>query len=62
MIPANILRASDVPEVLDRVRQGLRPTPAEALLLADCDELERLLAAAADMRDQGYGDVVSYSR
>ena len=62
MIPANILRASDVPEVLDRVRQGLRPTPAEALLLADCDELERLLAVAADMRDQGYGDVVSYSR
>ena len=39
-----------------------QPTPAEALLLADCDNIEQLLAVAADIRDQGYGDVVSYSR
>ena len=53
---------SAIGDLLDRARLGRLPTPAEALLLADCDELERLLAAAADMRDQGYGDVVSYSR
>ncbi|MBK7470223.1 MAG: 5-amino-6-(D-ribitylamino)uracil--L-tyrosine 4-hydroxyphenyl transferase CofH [Betaproteobacteria bacterium] len=53
---------SAIGDLLDRARLGHVPTPAEALLLADCGELERLLAVAADIRDQGYGDVISYSR
>ena len=54
--------SSAIDYVLDRARPGQLPTPTEALLLADCDDLDRLLAVAADVRDQGYGDVVSYSR
>ena len=63
MTPDQTLHApSAIGDLLDRARLGHLPTPAEALLLADCGEFERLLAVAADMRDQGYGDVISYSR
>ena len=48
--------------MLDHVRLGQLPTPAEALLLADCDDVDRLMAVATELRDTGYGDIVSYSR
>ncbi len=48
--------------VLDRALQGELPARSEAGLLADCDDLQRLMATAAELRDQGHGDVVSYSR
>jgi FO synthase len=47
---------------LDRVREGHAPTDAEALALADCDDLAAMMQAAAALRDQGHGSNISYSR
>ena len=41
---------------------GTRPSHAEAHALAQCDDLNGLLAAAGSLRDRGHGDTVSYSR
>ena len=41
---------------------GRRPDDGEALALADCDNLNVLMPAAAKLRDQGHGRLVSYSR
>jgi FO synthase len=46
----------------DWIEQGRRPEPAEALALADCEDLQRLTAAAARRRDGAHGRLVSYSR
>src|SRR4030095_8779958 len=51
-----------VHHVLDRARAGHLPTPAEAASWADYTNVNHLMAIAADLRDCGYGDVVSYSR
>ncbi len=39
-----------------------RPTESEALALASCDDLASLQNAAASIRDEGFGQLVSYSR
>lgn len=51
----------DIDGVLDRARRGQLPSAAEALLLDSCGNVEGLLPIAAEIRDQGYGDVVSFS-
>src|SRR4051794_34995941 len=48
--------------VLHRADSGQTPTAAEALALADCDELPTLMRVAARLRDSGHGSVVTYSR
>jgi FO synthase len=47
---------------LGAAAEGRRLTAEEALRLAECDDLPSLTAAAAALRDQGHGDVVTYSR
>lgn len=53
---------SKVASILDRAATGMRPTDAEARMLADCDDLEALMAVAAAVRDEAFGDRVTYSR
>ena len=48
--------------LLTRVRGGQRLDVAEAMLLVDCTDIEALMQVAADLRDEGHGDLVSYSR
>lgn len=48
--------------VLHRADSGQTLTAAEALALADCDELPTLMRVAARLRDSGHGSVVTYSR
>jgi FO synthase len=48
--------------VLDKAAAGVPLEAAEALALADCDDLAALMAAAAALRDLGHGALVSYSR
>ena len=49
-------------ELLESVRDGRRPDASQALALAAEDDLAPLLACAADLRDRGHPDVVTYSR
>jgi len=46
----------------ERYRHGYLPDTEEALGLADYDDTEKLMAIAADIRDQGFRNVVTYSR
>ena len=63
MITDSTIRvAPAIARVLDRAREGHLPTSADAALLADCGDVDRLMDAAATLRDEGHGDVVSYSR
>jgi FO synthase len=63
MTTDNTLRTPyGITDVLEHARLGQVPTPAEAVLLADCSKVDHLMAVAAEIRDRGYGDVVSYSR
>ncbi|MGD9603777.1 MAG: 5-amino-6-(D-ribitylamino)uracil--L-tyrosine 4-hydroxyphenyl transferase CofH [Gammaproteobacteria bacterium] len=48
--------------VIDRALGGQVPTDAEALALIDAARPEALMAAAAAIRDQGFRNVVTYSR
>ncbi len=48
-------------ELPGSIREGLRPEPAEALELAGCNDLPALIEAAAAIRDEGHGSLVSYS-
>jgi FO synthase len=48
--------------LLDRATSGHALVPAEAMALADCDDLSALMAVAAALRDEGHGARVSYSR
>ncbi|MGH8598979.1 MAG: 7,8-didemethyl-8-hydroxy-5-deazariboflavin synthase CofG, partial [Gammaproteobacteria bacterium] len=48
--------------LLDRALNGLTPNDADALNLAEFSDLEALTAVAAVLRDQGFGNVVTYSR
>jgi FO synthase len=53
---------SEVLALLDRARAGAAPSDGEASALAGCDDLAALMAAAAAIRDEGHGAIVSYSR
>src|SRR5438046_3778323 len=48
--------------ILKRAETGARLSAAEALALADFDDLDALMPVAAALRDQGHGNLVSYSR
>ncbi|MEQ8496694.1 MAG: 5-amino-6-(D-ribitylamino)uracil--L-tyrosine 4-hydroxyphenyl transferase CofH [Gammaproteobacteria bacterium] len=47
---------------LSDAARGGNPSDAEALVLADCDELTALMQAAAALRDSGFGNGITYSR
>jgi FO synthase len=49
-------------DVLTRVAAGRRLSAPEALTLADCTNPQPLMRVAAALRDEGHGDLVSYSR
>src|SRR6204780_1245641 len=51
-----------IASILSRARGGLAPDEAEALTLAECDDLPALMEAAAGIRDKGHGGRISYSR
>lgn len=46
----------------ERYRHGYLPDTEEALGLADYDDTAKLMTIAADIRDQGFRNVVTYSR
>ncbi len=48
--------------IIANTRGGHALTAEEALLLADAGDLADLMHAAAEMRDAGHGDIVTYSR
>lgn len=48
--------------ILARARAGQCPTDDEALALADSTDLPALLATAGELRDRGFGNVVTYSK
>jgi FO synthase len=48
--------------ILDRAGSGALLSPAEALALAEADDLAALMQAAAARRDAAHGKLVSYSR
>ncbi len=48
--------------IIARALDGQRPTPAEALTLLEVTDLCVLTAAASALRDQGFRNVVTYSR
>src|SRR5438034_2478099 len=48
--------------ILKRAETGARLSAAEALALAECDDLGALMPVAAALRDAGHGNLVSYSR
>ena len=48
--------------VLARARDGLLPNDDEARQLAEFDNLAALLPLAGELRDRGFGNVVTYSR
>jgi FO synthase len=55
-------RAARLTALLEAAASGEAPDAAPALLLADCEDIEGLMAVAAGLRDAARGDVVTYSR
>ena len=53
---------TDIEQLAALAARGQVPTPATALALADCTDLDGLMQAAAALRDQGFGNGVTYSR
>jgi len=51
-----------VSEMMEKAAAGAVLTHQEALALALCDDVDRLMAVAAASRDRVHGDIVSYSR
>src|SRR4051794_17167335 len=49
-------------KIIDRAATGARLSSTEALMLADAHDPAPLMQAAAEIRDAGHGDLVSYSR
>mgnify|MGYP003672212631 CR=1 FL=1 len=49
-------------ELLDAALGGRLPTDAEAIELASCEDLGALMVTAGRLRDEGHGNVVTYSR
>ncbi len=56
------MMSAEIPKLLARALDGKRPDARAALLLAECDDLDPLMQAAAELRDRGHGRLVSYSR
>ncbi len=54
------MKREDTRSILESAVAGL--SPAQALALAECADLEALTQAAAGIRDRGHGNVVTYSR
>jgi FO synthase len=48
--------------IVAAAREGVRLDDAQALALAECDDLPLLTEAAAHLRDRGFGPLVAYSR
>jgi FO synthase len=48
--------------LLRGARDGDKPSSDEAMTLARCDDLAAMMAVAAEIRDRGHGEVMSYSR
>ncbi len=48
--------------ILAVAEAGQSPSDAQALTLADCTDLTALMASAGRLRDQGFGNGVTYSR
>ena len=48
--------------ILDRAVSGRRLSAAEALAIGEADGLAILMRAAAELRDRGHGDRISYSK
>ena len=51
-----------VSDLLAAAEAGTLPSAADALLLAEVDDTRRLADTAARLRDQGFGNLVTYSR
>jgi FO synthase len=51
-----------LPEITRLARAGQRPDPLQALALADVEDTAALAAIAAELRDRGFHNVVTYSR
>jgi FO synthase len=51
-----------LPEIAALARSGQRPDRAQALALAEIEDTAALAAIAADLRDRGFHNVVTYSR
>jgi FO synthase len=49
-------------DILGRIEAGQRPAAGEASDLTALNDLPRMSALAADLRDEGFGNAVSYSR
>ena len=58
----NAHAAIDAEALLARIRDSHDVGDELALALADCDALPALMHLAASLRDQGFGNVVTYSR
>ena len=52
----------DVADILKRAEQGVLPTEAEALAFAEFEDTRALADVAATLRDQGFLNLVTYSR
>lgn len=55
-------RSLPLSSIIAKARATERLSHEEARALADCSDLAALMAAASDVRDAGFGDIVSYSR
>ncbi|CAB3736178.1 5-amino-6-(D-ribitylamino)uracil--L-tyrosine 4-hydroxyphenyl transferase CofH [Paraburkholderia rhynchosiae] len=53
---------TDIRAVIHAASSGRPPSAAEALMLAVCNDMPLLLAAATEIRDRGARNVVTYSR
>ncbi|AQA20236.1 2-phospho-L-lactate guanylyltransferase [Halioglobus japonicus] len=52
----------DWQQLHDTVTSGCTPEASQALALADYDDLPAMVSLAGTVRDQGYGNVITYSR
>ena len=56
------MSTTETSKILARAFEGTCPTDAEALVLAEENDLALLFEIAGELRDRGHGDLVSYSR
>jgi len=56
------MSALQLSAILDLAAAGQRLDEQQSLALADCRDLEALIAVAGGIRDAGFGDAVTYSR
>jgi FO synthase len=56
------MTSAGITALIARARDGGRPSEADALSLAECSDIAALMQVAAELRDRGHGDLVSYSR